>query len=585
MLQRTSRLIDQPTTRKPERILVALGCLLVIVVGAYLRLAGTNWDEGANLHPDERHMMFVVSDTQRGLDALKPGELPHLAVVIAAQLSGTAGWPQVLLLARSMGAILDSYTILAVFLLASAVSRNGVASIVAAALYAFSPMAIQQSNFFMVDAWLTSAGAWCLVASTMLLRADSKRQAAIWALLSGASAGLALACKIPGLAFTGVFVVSAVAGALLSRGKIGKGGLLLVLVVGLLADFATLRLASPFTFQGPGVFGLAPTQAYIDGFVTMSGLVLDIGFPPAWQWIAGYSVLHALVDVAIWGLGPPASLALVTGTALLLLKRPAYWPSFIPAAVSVVAFFTYYLVGPVSALRYVLPAFPGLCVIAAAPFALAARSRRTVVASLVLVVAAGIWGHGMFTLHTSTNSRVAASRWLWATTAKGTAVANESRWDDGLPVPVILPGQQEHTGSGHDGHFTFLSLDMEYPDTPAKAHHLAATLDQADLVVMSSERMRRPILNLADRFPLSAAYYRLLSSGALCFERAYRDQRGYPVLGRKVNDQSAQETWSVYDHPTVEIYRKIACFDAKRVEAQLMESVPRTDQKKDSNGG
>ena len=71
MLQRNSRLIDQPVAR--TRILIALGCFLVIVLGAYLRLAGTNWDEGSNLHPDERHMMFVFGDTQAGLDALKPG--------------------------------------------------------------------------------------------------------------------------------------------------------------------------------------------------------------------------------------------------------------------------------------------------------------------------------------------------------------------------------------------------------------------------------------------------------------------------------------------------------------------------------
>ena len=123
---------------------------------------------------------------------------------------------------------------------------------------------------------------------------------------------------------------------------------------------------------------------------------------------------------------------------------------------------------------------------------------------------------------------------------------------------------------------------MENQDAREKAGNLVATLEQADLIVMSSERMRRPILDMPDRFPLSAAYYRLLSSGNLCFERAYRDQRGYPVLGFKVDDQSAQETWSVYDHPTVEIYRKLSCFDAGRVEAQLMESL---QAKKDGSGG
>lgn len=594
------RLSDKLATAR-SRLLVALGCFLIIVLGGSLRLASTNWDEGANLHPDERHMMFVVSATQADLEALKPGELsvsqlwfaaglspldprrkgqlyvyeelPHLAVIGVAWLSGTTGWPNVLLLARSMGAILDSYTILAVFLLANAVLRSGMASLVAAALYAFSPMAIQQSTFFTVDTWLISAGAWCLVASTILSGANSKPKAVVWSLVTGALAGLALACKIPGLALTGILIVSAMVGFWSSGGKLGKATLLLVLAVGLLADFVTFRLTSPFTFAGPSLFGLVPTQAFIKGFLEMSGLVLDIGFPPAWQWIAGYSVTRALLDAGFWGFGPPACVALLTGTTVLLFQRPAYLPRMIPTAISITTFAVYYLVGPVSALRYALPAFPGLCIVAAVPFAAAQRSIRTVLAPLVLIIAAGIWSLGILTLHTNTNSRVAASRWLWTTTPKGTVVANESRWDDGLPVPVALPGQPNLTWPGFDDHFKFLSLDMEFPDTPEKAHKLAATLDQADLVVISSERMRKPILALADHFPLSSAYYRLLASGGICFERAYRDQRGYPVLGHKFNDEAAQETWSVYDHPTVEIYRKLACFDVKRVEAQLVDAL------------
>lgn len=579
--------------------LVALACLAIVIVGTSLRLVGTDWDEGSNLHPDERHMMFIAMDSIAGFQDLPPGsltageiwfgtgtspldprrkgqlyvygELPHIAVVMAARVTGQPGWPEIMLMARTLGSAVDGYTILAVFLLAFLSLRSATAALTAAALYAFTPLAIQNANFFTVDAWMTAASAWCLVAATMIMRSRPGPGVYGWVAVSGILAGLALACKLPGLALTGVLAVSIFCrhlreGTLLTAGFAGALGL------GLLSAFFAFRLACPFHFQGPGFFGLWPAQAAINGYVEMSGLVMDFGFPPNWQWLAGYSKAQALFDFAVWGLGPAISIAVIVGFAVLVLRRRPNWHLLMPLGVFCAVLLAYWLSGAILALRYVLPATVALCVIAGAGLAAYNATSFRAFAAFI-VAAAGCWSLGMVTIHHETHSRVAASRWLWANTPAGSVLINESPWDDALPVPVRRPGRTELIWPGLDDDFSFLSLNLEYPDDEQKARNIAGRLDQADYLIVSSDRMRKPILALSERFPLTTAYYGMLASGDLCFERIYERRPGYRVLGVTLDDSDAQETWTVYDHPSVEIYRKTGCYDREQTERRLLQAL------------
>lgn len=74
---------------------------------------------------------------------------------------------------------------------------------------------------------------------------------------------------------------------------------------------------------------------------------------------------------------------------------------------------------------------------------------------------------------------------------------------------------------------------------------------------------------------MSTAYYAMLADGSLCFEPIYRSKVGYPVAGFRFDDTDVQEPWSVYDHATVEIYRKQPCFDGKKVETTLLQALPK----------
>lgn len=585
-----------------KRVLTAFACMLIVTLGAFLRLAGTNWDEEANLHPDERHMVFVIKDALRGLDALKPGEmsmgelwfadqsplnprkdrrfyvygeLPHLAVTVATRLFGDDGWPQVMRFGRTVGAVLDSYTILAVFFLGTLLCRSALASLGAAALYAVTPLAIQNANFFTVDIWLTAMTAWSLVAGGLLLHARSPRAATGWALVGGIFAGAALACKLPGLAAAGALIL-AIAIHYWRRRPDGQSllGAIAQAMVALLATFIAFRLLSPFHFAGPGLFGIAPSPAALANYAEASRGFLDPGFPPNWQWLTGYGPSDAVADLALWGLGPAISLAVLAGGAALIFKRHPLYDrlSFLLPVALILAYFVYWLLG-VPALRYVLATLPALCALTVAGFTHAAGGRFGRVAIALLLAVAGIWSLGIYSLHTTTHSRVAASRWLWNETPKGTIIVNETSWDEGLPVVTMLPGRPTPVWPGQEDHFKYLKLDIEAPDNAEKARNIAQRLGAADFLAISSERFRKPILALSKRFPMTGAYYRLLAEGKLCFEQVKAQPSAYPVLGFKLDDRGAQEPWSVYDHPTVEIYRRLGCYDAGETERLLLQAL------------
>jgi hypothetical protein len=155
----------------------------------------------------------------------------------------------------------------------------------------------------------------------------------------------------------------------------------------------------------------------------------------------------------------------------------------------------------------------------------------------------------------------------------GTMLANETAWDEGLPVPVILPGGRDRTWPGHNDHFRLETLAITDHDEAAKAERMARLLGEADYLVISSGRQREVMPRHPRRFPMTTAYYRMLDAGELCYASVWRADRGYPAPFARIDDTWAQEPWRVYDHPIVEIFRRLPCFDREIAEKALLETL------------
>jgi YYY domain-containing protein len=175
-----------------------------------------------------------------------------------------------------------------------------------------------------------------------------------------------------------------------------------------------------------------------------------------------------------------------------------------------------------------------------------------------------------------------------ALTMVGAAPINETDWDDGLPLRY-----ENYDGFGglYQGG---LNLQIYFDDNADKLARFVNALSQGDYIFMSSNRQWASVTRIPERYPLTTAYYRALigcppdKDVIWCYNVAkpgmFQGQLGYklvqvfesfptisiPGLGTwQINDQFAEEAFTVYDHPKVLIFQKASDFNPAKVQALL----------------
>jgi YYY domain-containing protein len=168
-------------------------------------------------------------------------------------------------------------------------------------------------------------------------------------------------------------------------------------------------------------------------------------------------------------------------------------------------------------------------------------------------------------------------------------IANE-HWDDSLPQRV---DGKDPFSNWYRGLSTTTDGKMALynEDTLQKREDLLQWLDEADYIVMSSNRLYGSIPRLPMRFPMTIAYYEAMFDGSLGFELLaefvsfpslgpcqFPDQEApFPIpeprytnsLPCSVPFPPAEEAFSVYDHPRVLIFAKTQDYSREEAEALL----------------
>jgi YYY domain-containing protein len=172
----------------------------------------------------------------------------------------------------------------------------------------------------------------------------------------------------------------------------------------------------------------------------------------------------------------------------------------------------------------------------------------------------------------------------------GAAPINETDWDDGLPLRLGPEGYDAYGGIFEGG----LNLQLYWDDNAAKLQRFVDTLSQGDYIFISSNRQWATTTRVPERYPMTTAYYRALvgcpadKEVIWCYNVArpgqFQGQLGYRlvavfesfptfdipgVVKWEVNDQFAEEAFTVYDHPKVLIFQKQADFSAAHVQQLL----------------
>jgi YYY domain-containing protein len=314
-------------------------------------------------------------------------------------------------------------------------------------------------------------------------------------------------------------------------------------------------------------------------------------------------MLWPLQNMVVWGLGPALGVAawVSTAVAAVLMFRRRDIALLLPLAI-IAAVVGFQGLRFVAYMRYFAPAYPALCLFAgwglmtAWHYGLARQQALilrcgvpprwtrlsvripgravsyAVLGSVSIVFAATAWWALAFqNVYNSEHPRIAASRWIFDNLPPGTPITGEI-WDDTIPYP--LPGHDPWV-------YPIISVSPFETDSSEKIFRMlygdgspGQGINGADYIAITSDRVRSAVPRLEREYPATIRFYELLESGELGFDLVAHFEVHPSFLGLRVDTSGAEESFTVYDHPEVRIYRKTEHWDPARAQALLLEAHP-----------
>ena len=447
----------QMTLRKPHALLAFL-----FFAALALRLWGIGHGLPHTYHPDEHQYVDMAVSMVGG--ELNPGRFNNpsglkyaLALVFgvwAMAGSVTGAWNGVsdfqdafaadptsaYILARSLVALMGATTALATFALARRLAGTR-AGLVAAAFLAFAFLHARDSHYAVSD--VPAALFVTLVLLSALRVLDSKgTERTRWLLAGAVLTGLATGTKYSALA---VIAPLLFANALAETGAAKNNIALSTVDIGdaasrllkprFLIDLLLVPLVVAATFLAIVPFSLLNRPAFIEDLATLAergqtgfkGLMID----PAPGWIF-------YLDSLAWGLGPPLLFAAIVGIGLALISRR-------PASLVVASFplllWAYLGGGLLMFARFMIPAIPALCVLAATGVEWAASHRwirrhrlssdivvTAITIALIALPFASTLRHDL--LLTREDTRTLTTHWIETNIPSGTPILLQSAGPD-----------------------------------------------------------------------------------------------------------------------------------------------------------
>ncbi len=552
--------------------------IFILLLAAFFRLLGINWDQNQHLHPDERFLTMVegaIKIPQSFADYLNPkispmnpynagynffvyGTFPLNLTKIAGGITGYNDYGNIHFVGRFLSALFDLGVVFLIFKIGRKIF-NEKAGLLAAFLYSIMVLPIQLSHFFAVDTFLN----FFLVLSFYFLvqiifpPQPKIKYIALNTFGLAISFGLALACKISALYFLPIIGL----GLLRQNYKkiIGEGIIFFLLVA------AVFRLTSPSAFATGNFLNWQVNPQFLDNLRELKSFNdPNSWYPPAVQWKKTTPLVFPLKNLVLWGLGLPLGIATIVSilfcTNDLLNKIRSKNTLMLNTLILLWIFglFFYQGIQFCKTMRYFLPLYPFLALLAGnfllkAKEYLAKKLPRYLLFAIgyLLFAAILVYPVSFISVYTHPITRITASEWIYKNVPAGSVLANEY-WDD--PLPLLLPEQPPVPYRGE-------MLSLYDSESSQKWEKITEQLQKTNYLILSSNRLYGSIPKAAEHYPQTTKYYRLLFDGSLGFKKVaeFSSPPCFPPWGKPLfcfNESSAEEAFTVYDHPKVMIFQK-----------------------------
>lgn len=164
------------------------------------------------------------------------------------------------------------------------------------------------------------------------------------------------------------------------------------------------------------------------------------------------------------------------------------------------------------------------------------RNIYLIIILLIIMISPGLF---FFNGYFFSDTRVVASNWIKSNISSESYLLSES--GNVVNLPISYPDLNVNN-------FDFYQLDS----APNNLEKLANILTTIDYILIPSRRVFKNQNN--PKYPLSQKYYQNLFSENIGFTEVKKFTNKKDLF---LNSENAEETWSVFDNPTIRIYKKI----------------------------
>ena len=533
--------------------------LFITLVGGFLRFYNLNWDLGFTFHADERKIADAVTKISL-FKQLNPGFFTYggfttylyravgeILTFITKDSSWVTHWGKINLIGRFISALVSSLTIPLVYITGKRLFSKKV-GIIASVLIAFSPSLIQTAHFAVTESFLTFFVILILLSSLNLKQSSLKKY-----IKSGFLLGISIAAKTAALSF---LVIPVTACILWTKKKtFWKRSLLFLALLG--TAILVFTIFSPYTFLDWEKF--MESMKYESGVVTGS-----LSVPYTLQFTNTFPYLFQLKNL-FWQFGPATVLGILGIIWLIFILSRKKEKKMIVFLVFPVTYFLYIGNWHAKFIRYMMLLLPFIGISAAYLLSkiqnLSFKLGRLLI--FVIIFSSIVWGLAFFSIYLKPQTRIVASEWIYQNIPSGSRIYTE-HWDDGLPVNLPKSNQ---------GKYEIEELTIYEPDNSQKIDYFSEKLSEGNYIILSSRRLWGTLINLERKYPITSRYYKLLFSEKLGYQKV-AEFSSYPkILGIQINDDSSEETFQVFDHPTIYIFKNTKFLSSEEIKSFLFKKL------------
>jgi hypothetical protein len=523
-----------------------LAFVLILLSAFLIRIFGINWDQGFHLHPDER-MLIMVADRISFFKNLNPdffnyGSLPIYLLKGFSQIvdflfhKNLANYSGMLQIGRGLSVLFDLITICIIYKIGQLLFKSNKAALFSSLIYGISFFPIQNSHFFVVDVLLNTFITGLIYTLLIYFKSPSVKKTAFIGILFAAM----MATKFTSIIFYPI-VISILIFKSWKKWRNLFSGLLI------------------FHFSFLSFYFLFMPYAFIEHIKFISDIKAQLAmnsnpyvFPYTLQYVGTVPYLYYLKNIFLWGLGPIISILSILGLyQILKIKKNL---SFL----FLISYLLYFLVigrSAVKFMRYMLPLYPLFVLFAG--YGLYKIYEFFKPLAYIFLMSALLWTYMFLNIYSFPHTRIAATDWILKSIPEGSTLAVE-HWDDRVP-----------TYGGEKYNYQELTL-YDQPDDINKWKIIDEKLQKSDYIIIASNRLYVPLQKLVDCekykvcYLKTAEYYQKLFSNKLHFKKVAefssypKLEIGPPIGGWKleIRDDVADESFTVYDHPKILIFKK-----------------------------